>query len=204
MVKNKTTARGFTLIELLVAASMAMFIGFGIYKVFSNGIAVWRWVDANKPSADTMIFFEKIANDLRNYCYFSEGSFQGSADELAFFIHDSDYLFLSKKELEIAVKETDKSIHKVAYVYVPSRKEIRRQTYIFGKDYPQTNSPVLSGISKIRYSYYFLDPSLDDFLETQEAVDSMPVAVGVWIEFQDSNAKVHQMQKTIALPLGMP
>jgi len=202
MIRKYKITRGLTLIELLVAATIATFIGLGIYKIFSNGITVWRWIDANQPNIDSMIFFEKAANDLRNYCYVSEKSFVGTKDTLTFFVHESDLLLLTKKELIVTEIGLQENIYKVEYSYSPSKRAIKRTLYAFGTQHPLRSSIILRGISEMSFSYYFLEGYAGDIIEAEDVNDIVPHAVKVQVEFEDDSINNQAIQKIILLPLG--
>ena len=75
MRKKVLRKKGITLVEILLVASIMTFVGLGIYKTFTSGITVWKWIEANRPDGEVLIFFDKVSSDLRNYCDIASSDF---------------------------------------------------------------------------------------------------------------------------------
>lgn len=199
---KQNAKKGLTLIELVIAATIASFIGFGVYKTFVNGIRVWRWIEKNKPTIDSMVFFEKIALDVRNYCNFEDTSFDGSGTNITFFIQNNQYLSLAKEDLAASENSLGPSVYKVKYEYRPLEKEVKRLLYAIGNEIPLESKVVLSGVSRMRFTFYYFDEGVGEFTEDRSTNGMLPLALGIQASFQDSDNVPHAFNKVIFVPLG--
>ena len=134
MRKKVLRKKGITLVEILLVASIMTFVGLGIYKTFTSGITVWKWIEANRPDGEVLIFFDKVSSDLRNYCDIASSDFNGSSFSVSFLVHNPEYLVVSENA-QSALLFQDDAISRIEYVYIPERKEIRRKMYKYGADY---------------------------------------------------------------------
>jgi len=202
MSKKKHSKKGLTLIELLIAASIAAFIGFGIYKTFANGIIVWKWIETNKPSGDVLIFFEKLSSDLRNHCNFSDCAFVGNRNKITFFVQDSDYMFLSNEEIVDSKKEQEKSIYKIEYIFEPQIKEIHRRIYKFGMDSWESSDCVLKGVSQVGYVFYLFDSASNGLIDRYSTSGQAPANIAVSLKLKHDNNKINNFRWMISMPIG--
>ncbi|MFC1704484.1 type II secretion system protein J [Candidatus Omnitrophota bacterium] len=202
MLKKQNKKRGITLIEVLLAASIMTFVGVGVYRTFCSGISVWRWLHAQRPSADALIFFDKVAFDMRNYCDVSTVAFQGSAHKLSFYVHNTDYLLLSSKELVARKNVSDDAIVRVEYVFIPEKKEIRRRTYKFGVNTPEIDLLNVSDVKELRFVFYVKDPA-ENFPKMTYALEGQaPEAIKITLELPAEQEMTTVLQKIIEVPVN--
>jgi len=183
---------GLTLLELLVASSMAVFIGLGIYRTFCSGISAYNWLCTNKPQNDAVIFFEKIAYDLRNYCRIPGMEFSGSVNRMSFYVHDTDYLLFSPDDIRSSEEETGMSLFRVEYVFLPGKGQVRRRIYGFSSDTPRVDTEALGGVENLAFKFCLSDGS-GNLLEFCPAAGKTPVAVEI---------KVDKFRRIIKIPVN--
>ena len=199
---TKSAKKGFTLIELVIATTIAALVGMGIYKTFSNGITVWRWIERNKPATDSMIFFEKLAFDLRNLCSFDGVFLEGSEHSIAFFIGNDHYLSMAEEALLDSKDDIGPPLSKVRYEYDPVRQELSRHSYAIGQEKPIEDMVVLSEVSKMRFFFYDFNSGEGVFSESQAPGAAVPYAVGIELQFRGSDSSMDNFKKIIIVPLG--
>lgn len=192
--------KSFTLLELLLATSLLAFVGLGVYRTLSSGIAVWQWFGRNRPSADVAIFLEKVALDVRNYCDFSLSDFEGAADRISFLTRNPDYVFLSSaKALPSGI--TQDVFNRVEYVFVPDSKQVKRRVYKFGFNEPKTELVNLSGIRNFRFSFYVWDERQKAVTKAHLLSGQTPKAIEVEVELDSASGATDTINRIIEIPI---
>lgn len=199
IVLNKN---GLTLLELLLATTLMVVVGLGVYRVFSSSIAMYDWLSRNKPQNDAIIFFEKISYDLRNFCDITDKSFQGSAEEINFYVHNTDYDLLGAKEMELAGNAMNPPLYKVEYIFDKQKREIKRKLYKYGEAEPFKNSVVLSDVRKAEFSFFIQDYADSDLKGFYSKAYKLPMSLGVNLQISgEGSQKV--FYKIIEIPLNI-
>ncbi|MFC1593842.1 type II secretion system protein J [Candidatus Omnitrophota bacterium] len=202
MRKNILRKKSVTMIELLVAMSIITFVGLGLYRTFCSGISVWKWVRIQRPSADVMIFFDRVAFDLKNYCELADSSFVGSSQKISFLMHDTDYLF-PMHSAEPATDETNSLIHRVEYIFLPATQEVKRKQYAFSSDKPEIELTSLSNITNVRFTFYILSGGTDQggFEQLSSLMHETPKAVEIQVELENERTGTRTFRRIIEIPL---
>jgi hypothetical protein len=180
---KKGTTEGVTLIELLLVSSMMVLLGMAVYGTFSLGLAVHRRAVTDKPKNETVVFSERLANDLRNIRPFPESEFNGTSVGMVFHVHDPSYL-VSATEAEM--KES-RPISRVEYVYDISSKSIVRRAYGYGGTKPYYSVTVLSGAENVAFGYLKAEEKALKSVIFEKNTETTPGAVKIEVFGKDPN-----------------
>jgi len=176
---DRVSTRGFTLLELLLASALVVFIGLAVYRTFSSGMIIYRWLERNKPQNDAVIFFEKIAGDLRNCSLMPEEKFEGAPDRMAFYAHNTGYVILPAGMMPSAEDRAEPPLYRVEYVFDRAGGRVIRRVYAFGAAEPAIITTAMSDVGEMVFRYCVPDAYSPDKLAFLPAADKLPLAVEI-------------------------
>jgi len=194
MSKWRCRRKAFTLIELLLASVIFVWVGLGVYRSLSSGISVFKWLAAHRSSGEAVIFFDRVAKDLRNYCDIYGPSFEGASNKVSFFVHNPCYLMD-----DIGRSGANDIIYKVEYVYYPERKEVRRNAYEFGLDKPKAEFLRFSNIESVVFNFHVLDAANHKLLKSSMLAKGIPKAVEIEVGILDSKGAIVKFKRFIEI-----
>jgi prepilin-type N-terminal cleavage/methylation domain-containing protein len=201
-MRGRVSTRGFTLLEMLLASALIVFIGMAVYKTFSNGMVIYHWLERNKPQNDAVIFFDKIAGDLRNGSVIPEEKFEGTPDRMAFYAHNTGYLTLPADRMPSAEGRDEPPLYKVEYVFERAGARIVRSVYRFGSVEPAAITTVMSGVGEMAFRYCVPDPYSPDKLEFRPVADRLPVAVEIETYTYGRDSRPMFFRRVVEVPAG--
>ncbi|MDD4957071.1 MAG: type II secretion system protein [Candidatus Omnitrophica bacterium] len=193
--KNK---KGFTLIELLVVSSMLIFLGVGIFRILSSGIAVYEWMDRNRFVDDVPIFFQKFSNDIRNYAPMGKEGILAIPGGVSLSIHNADYMVYTDPD-SITPGEP---VRRVEYIYDRSKKNILRRVYSLGREDPVTGLEVLAGVKAMRITYAEKDGILRDAGMFSDVPPARVAAIRVELEINSGAGDDLNFSRVIEVPVN--
>lgn len=191
----------FTLLELLVVSSLIAAVGIGLYQALGNGISLWKWQVSNRARGDVLIFFSRVEQDFKNYCDLSDSDFSGSSNLVYFFVHHTDYIFMSPAEM-LSGEEDATPVYRVEYKFNPEKKEIRRRVYQFGFDKPRSDRESLTGIEDLRFRFYVFSEATNTMISYDSVVGVTPAAVEVQVDLINGNGQKETYSKMIEIPIN--
>lgn len=192
--------RGFTVIEILLASLIMFLVGTGVYKTFCSGISLWKIVGSNVPRQDIDIFFSKIGLDLKNSFSFSETDFKCFPTQMSFFVHDTDYLFMSEEEVK-SLAQVKEPIYKVTYIFKPGESKLHRRIYKFGSGMVTKDLVVLSGVEDVRFYFYVFDDLKKKWVKKKSLKDKTPQAVEIQVTFRSRKNRKRILHRIIEIPI---
>ena len=201
-MRDRGSTRGFTLLELLLTSALVVFIGLAVYKTFSNGMIVYQWLERNKPQNDAVIFFDKIAGDLRNCSLMPEKKFNGAAHRMAFYAHNTGYLILPAGMMPSKEDRAAPPLYKVEYVFDRPGGRIVRRVYAFGAAEPSIVTTAMSGVAEIAFRYCVPDAYSPEKLKFLSAADKVPQAVEIEAWTGGGTGEPVFFRRVIELPAG--
>ncbi len=202
MRKKVLRKKGITLVEILLVASIMTFVGLGIYKTFTSGITVWKWIEANRPDGEVLIFFDKVSSDLRNYCDIASSDFNGSSFSVSFLVHNPEYLVVSENA-QSALLFQDDAISRIEYVYIPERKEIRRKMYKYGFTSPEVDLSSLANVEEATFAFFVSGGVGGGFEKKYTLSDQLPIAVEINIKIRNNSDSTESFTKVIEIPISV-
>ena len=193
--------KGFTLIELLITTAIISLVGIAVYSVFASGIRVWQNSNENRSyERKIRLFSEKLARELRNTFKFSDISFKGTEDSIA---------FAALVENNQDVENLYYQVGRISYFLNEENVFLKKQ-----ETYPETFQEeelgkideLITGVSGLTFSYCYLDNATGDYKwkddwRTEEQ-DSLPQAVKIELVFKSESGEEATFDKTIFITIG--
>ena len=189
---------GFTLLELLVTVSLMALVAGATMAVLGGVFHVWdRAQNRGMFEQELQISFEAIQRDLHNARPFRLIPFKGSYDTFSFPI------------LMETVWEDGSSVREVgrqAFFFDGYKRQLCRTKHSYrglkARSVKQGGRSVLSGIDRLRFAYYVLDPSTlsyawRDSCESEEPPLAVKIDVGYHVA---SNEKFARKTFIVHLP----
>ena len=144
-----------------------------------------------------MCIRDRISYDLRNYCPLTFSDFKGTLNSVSFFVHNPGYLLQEDSSLKMG---KDLSIYKVEYLFLPSKKEIRRRLYNFGSEKPFRETVVANNIKKLNFTFYLWDEKNKGEVVSHN-IEEAPQVVGIEVEWDEFYGKKGKKRRTFLVPL---
>jgi len=193
---KKKPRKGFSFLEILLAVSLTVFIGAGIYKVFSSGLSLWKAGRADLAGEDMDLFFAKFSKDINN-CISTD--FQASMHRVSFLVHNPSFLLSSEKQIETS-SDTLFPIYRVEYVFSPADKSLIKRVYSLGRADYQSEVKAVSQAEDITFSFYVKKG--DSLVKTSALEGELPYAVEIKADLSDLHKGESLPVKVIKLPSG--
>jgi len=184
--------RGFTLVELIISGVIIFLVSLTVYSVFASGINVWRKANQAKSNGFGLrLVTEKLGMELRNAFRFSAIAFEGTEDAIAF------------------AALVDNGVSRISYFLNEEDVFCRRlQNYpeVFKKGESGKYDLLLSGVTKLKFSYCYLDNASGEYKWkdkwVKEEQDTIPRAVKIELTFKNKSDVETKFTKTVFIPIG--
>lgn len=196
---------GLTLIEMLLVCVMVSVVGVVLYVMLANGIGVWQRVTKESPELNMNLFFEKIAEDLRN-CFFYE--------TIPFFGQENSLSFATVFKISPQESGFQQEVGRVGYFYEKSSKTLHREEANLSQVSSLYTSAMaeqlMQNLGAFSFKYYYFDKEKNDFFwlkswPPEGTVDKrqigLPQAVRIELIFQEGKIEEKHI-KTINIPCG--
>lgn len=193
-MKNRS---GMTLIELLVAVVLIATLGGAIYSVFSQGLRLWQRSQSAGPELSAEIFFDKIETELRNAVSYQRGVFEGTKQDLSFYMIKKGPVAL---DAELTISEDQ--IQKIKYRYESKEKSIQKGVLeyrqLLNQEETMSFMSVFDDVENVEFSYYEINPEQEGaFWKDHWKKNCLPSAVKLYLEYL--NPRKNDMMKIIPL-----
>ena len=180
------------MVELIISGVIIFLVSLTVYSVFASGINVWRKANQAKSNGFGLrLVTEKLGMELRNAFRFSTIPFEGTEDSIAF------------------AALVDNRVSRISYFINEEDAFCRRlQNYpeVFKKGESGKYDFLLSGVSKLKFSYCYLDNASGDYKWkdkwVKEEQDTIPRAVKIELTFKNKSETETKFSKTIFIPIG--
>ncbi|MFC1807264.1 hypothetical protein ACFL0T_02720 [Candidatus Omnitrophota bacterium] len=163
-----------------------------IYSSLSSGLRIWNRINIEVPEENVNILFDKLRVDLRNSFEYNGMIFSGGIEGVEF------PTIVGSRQLGA------KTVGRISYKYDSFARALKRVQ----RDYAQVYADkggfegyVLTGLRRIRFSYYSFDEQKREYIWKKEwASGFLPLAVRVEVELdRESDEK---FVSTISLPVA--
>ncbi|MDD5408586.1 MAG: type II secretion system protein GspJ [Candidatus Omnitrophica bacterium] len=191
--KNKKNfIAGFTLLELIISGALIFLVSVTVYSVFASGISVWKRANqARSAGYGLRLLADKLSVELRNAFRFSTIPFEGKQDSIAF------------------AGLIDNQVSRISYFLNEEDTFCRRlQSYpdVFKKGESGKYELLLPGVSKLKFSYCYLDNASGDYKWkddwVKEEQDTIPRAVKIELTYKGKPEEELKFIKTVFIPIG--
>ena len=146
--------RGLTLVELLVTLSMVALVSGTVVATFAGGLRVWERVKSHSTQSQWLqLAYDQLRRDLHNVRRFAPIPYEGGYDTLAFptVISTSTPEGVAVSEIGQAGYFLDEARHTLCRSQHPYRR-------LRSARLRDTCQPVMTGVTRLRFSYYALNP----------------------------------------------
>ncbi len=169
---------GFTFVELLVTLTLIGLVGAATVAMLAGGIRVWERTQGSSVSSQQMqLAFETMRRDLHNSCLFHPIPFEGAYDTFS---------FPAKLERETAQDgSVIREVGRLGY-YLNEREGLLCRSKVpyrllRSSSLRDSGSMLVSGVERLRFSYYALDPVTGRY-EWKQACSEVTPPLAVKIE----------------------
>ncbi len=205
MRSGRRERSAFTLIEVLLVSVMLSVVALAVYKAFSDGITLWKKVNAEVPEEDLSIFFSDMAGRMASVFKHGAVPFEGGRDRVSF-------------PAIVAAGPNDEAgitVGQISYFFDGSKNWICREE----KDYSQVYREVrgnerrmVERVASLRFLYYCRDPEGGMCVWVREwtkgevpaGIDvkkDLPIAIKAEVLFREGDEE-KKFARTVAIPLG--
>ncbi|MGE5280583.1 MAG: type II secretion system protein GspJ [Deltaproteobacteria bacterium] len=196
-------SRAFTLVEAALAAALMAVVGLVVFKTFASGLRLWQRQDEGAPAREAAFFFERVQRDIENGCRYGAWVFWGNATQVEFPGYAGSLLIDSVRVPSPA---------RVRYAWEEAAGAVGRVVVSLTDDLQGAvgaGRPVLSGVERFDFSYYFLDPQRKEYVWAPQwppgdvalKDDARPLAVRVEMTLRRKK-KTYDAVRIFSLPLG--
>ncbi len=197
--KQYWNKRGMTLMEILIVVSLMSMLSLAIYKSLTNGLRVWERSNQMVVEEDILVFFDKMARDVKNAYRHSLVLFEGGMMTFAF---PSVVSILPDVQSGLPEDVFVEQLGKVEYYYDTLHKTINRRQAGYGQALQRQFSPpriMAQSVDRVRFLYYYLADQNE--LVSEKVLDTMPNGVEVIVKFSDAKG-TRELKKYISIPIG--
>jgi hypothetical protein len=195
----KFKSKAFTLVEILLVSSLVAVLGIAVYRSFSNGLKLWAKVQRINRGAETTIFLERFAEDLRVSVGISNILFKGTPTKISF---PAIVMTSADPKSSRSPESIIDQIGMIQYCFDHEQHAIFRQQANYGqalKDKWAEQTLVASGINDISLKYE--TNGENGFAVKSEINGIIPSGVIVDIHFSDDSGE-HQFKRYLWIPIG--
>lgn len=191
--------RGFSLLEMLLVTALVASISLAVFLCLSNGLRLWKKMQAVKTAEAVTVFFDRLAVELANAFLFSTLPVDG---EISAFVFPTIIYATTDSKSSRADEVSAEQIGVVRYSYDKTSAQIVRQQADYGRAVSGNWHPavqVVSGVSSLRFLYYYPgSPEAMPFKEGQILPSGVMVEVE-WVEQQQNR----RITRYFVLPAGV-
>lgn len=190
--------RGFTMVEVLMVTAIFASIGLAVFSCLSNGLKLWTRSQQAIVEEDAVIFFDRFSTDLRNAFMYSQISFEGEQNRIAF----PTVVYTSADQASSRASEGHvDQIGLVRYSFDASGGRIIREQGNYSQATRGALGPAkveVSGVKEVKFRYFY-PGSTDPFLTAQND-KVLPAGVEVEIRFSGEDEKM--LKRYVPIPAG--
>ena len=192
--------RGLTLVEITLVTAILGVVSVLVYQSIVNGLKVWSRSQIVGAEQDAAILLDRMTGELHNAFRFSLMKCSGSSHELVFatIVHTP----LDKKKAN-GQEGYEQQLGMVRYEYDLTAKTLVRQQANYSQALKEKfgmKKVLLRPLKSFRFVYYVW---ADNKLEKQEKFeDKLPVAVEVFLEFDEQTGGTRKMKRMILIPIS--
>ncbi|MBP7216784.1 MAG: type II secretion system protein [Candidatus Omnitrophica bacterium] len=169
--------RALTLIELLLVVALVAIIGIALFSTLRNGIDIWRRFLQPLPQQDLVLAFDRFSQDIKNAVAFSSLPFTGDRQQV------NIATVVRNPLLKV------QGVGQVSYIFDDAHGALLREEKDFSHLYSRGQGivrPVASGLSMVRFEYYFYDAARKEFVWlNQWNQGKLPLAVRMYATLDD-------------------
>lgn len=205
MRSGRRKKSGFTLIEVLLVSVILSVVALAVYKAFSDGITLWKKVNADVPEEDLGIFFSDMAERMAGVFTHGTVPFEGGRDRVSF---PAIVAFGPDDEGGITVGQ-------MTYFFDGSENWICREERDYSQVYREVRGAerrMVKRVASLRFLYYCRDSENGGFVWVREwtkdevpaGIDvkkDLPVAIKAEVVFREGDEE-KKFTRTVAIPLG--
>jgi len=185
--------RAFTFIEILVVTAIIPVIGLAVYNCLNQGIKLWERISPALRQEDVNLFFEKIADDLRNSFQYTGLEFTGREEEISF-----PTLVISSSG--------ERGVGYVNYFFDTSAHILNRKQSDYSQLYQKKSSlsrQLVKEVEFLNFQYYSYDSVSEKYWwkSVWQKEKDFPLAVRVRIKFYQGD-KINESLRTISIPVA--
>lgn len=193
------TGRAFTMVEMLLVVAVLSVITLALYRSISNGLRVWDRVYRFSVEEDVAIFMDRLTTDLRNLTMYSRFPFQGQTTRMV--IPTLVRVPADRKSHE-GSDEIVEQLGSVEYYFDGLRSSIYRKQGNYGQTVRRRSGPAGRLAQPVQsLKFFYLKIEHQNIVE-YPALDQVPLAVRVEVEFQDQRGVPHKVSRLIHVPLN--
>jgi prepilin-type N-terminal cleavage/methylation domain-containing protein len=195
---KKRRQSAFTLVEMLLAVSILAAVTVSLYQALSHGLRVWERSRQLSVEEDVMIFFDKLATDLRNSFDFSLFDFEGGSGRIVFSTVISVPMGKGAEETVFFADQ----IGRVEYGLDSMSNAIYRRQANYGQAIKGGFGAVkilARPVKSITFQYFKRGQNALSLQKLDRK--KLPDAVEVSVEYKDSRGNLQVMTRLINLPI---
>lgn len=190
--------KGMTLIEILIVTSLLSLVSLAIYNSLANGIKVWERSRQVVVEEDVVIFFDKVAQDLRNTFFHSKINFKGTEFKFSF-----PTIVYTPADRRSGASEGEyiEQMGRVEYYYDFNEDTLYRHQANYSQALNERFGrprALVTSVDRIKFRYYYRTDT--DEIYTPEILDVLPSGVEIEVEFSDNQGQ-KIMKKFIDIPI---
>lgn len=196
-MKRRSSLTGFTFVEILLVCSLFSVIAIALFHSLLGGLKIWERGQLVAREDDVALFLEKISLDLANTISFSQISFSGYDDRVAF-------ATLVKTQGAADSKEEGylDQIGRVEYFFDRSKGGLYYHHANYSLALKQKYFPdvlLVKDLRSVKFQYYYRTDAGFDVRD--KAADVIPAGLIIEVNF-GPNKDYRQMRRIIPIPIG--
>ena len=184
---------------MLLVVSLLSVIGIAVYRAFASGLKIWERRPQSVVQEDTLIFLDKMNQDLQNTMVYSKIPFEGNEKRMAFATLVKTPIFGTKKFGE---NEYVNQIGKVEYYFDGTVNKLYRRQANYSQALNNKFFPariLVNDIKSVKFFYYYRKGK--GYVIENKKVTVTPEIVSVEITFNDKNG-IGNMTRVMNVPVG--
>ncbi len=191
--------KGFTLVEILIVVSLIGIINFALYRSLINGVGVWQRAEATVIEEDIAIFFDSIAQDLRNTVLFSKIRFEGTEFSISIPTIIDTYPDLnSGLEKDQLVRQIGQAQY--YYDFIEDGLFYKQSTYGQLQNFQTGKSRVIiESVQRVKFRYFY--QTEHDEISSDSAYDAIPTGIEIEVQFSDQKGE-RSIKRFIDIPVS--
>ncbi|MBF0523199.1 MAG: hypothetical protein HQL24_09110 [Candidatus Omnitrophica bacterium] len=196
---KKNNRQALTFVEMLIVVCLVSMISIAIYRCFANGLAVWQRSNASIIEEDIVIFFDKIADDLRNAYQDSVMNAEGTTQKFTF----PTIVRTLADDKSPSSGEYISQMGKVQYAFEVFEGRLYRRQANYGQAFDKKFSEsqcLIKGLKDVQFKYFYAKRA--ENAGSDSVLSALPSGVEVEIEFTDQYGP-RTLKKFIDVPLGI-
>ncbi|KKS44751.1 MAG: hypothetical protein UV05_C0001G0011 [candidate division CPR1 bacterium GW2011_GWA2_42_17] len=185
--------------EVLLVVSLISIINIALYNALVNGLRIWERSQRLVVEQDLAVFFDKIAQDLRNSFLYSRIKFNGNDHRFSF---PTRVHILADPKSDSPIDQYISQLGRVEYYFDTIEKKIYRHQANYGQALSEEFSrptALVNAVETVEFQYIYLTDNEE--IVSREVLDIPPSGVDIEVHFSDSGVQ-KSVRKLIAVPIG--